>query len=379
MSGEWTEYQFKEIATAAKGKLPKNKNGSGIGVPYLTANYLRTNTADYWVEDHAGAVFAEDGDCLILWDGAGAGDLFRAKRGVVSSTMAVVTKKNNDILREFLTLLISSKANYIKETCRGTTVPHVSPDAISNMSLRIPSVPTQRRIVNLIDSLDSYIEALENHLSKARNAKNAVLHELLTAGGDGWVETTLGDIADFVNGYPFKPSDLGDVGLPVIRIKQLLDPNEPVDRSEVDTPERCLLRDGDIVFSWSGTLAVKVWNRGPAKLNQHLFRVIEKNGVFKGIVPLILQNAISQLEEMSHGTTMKHITKQSLLPYRVSLPPLPEQKKIVEVVSSMDDASYALERTLEQSEILRIGLLADLLSGEHEIPANYDQEDGGDQ
>ena len=198
-----------------------------------------------------------------------------------------------------------------------------------------------------------------------------------------WIDTTLDGIAEYINGYPFKPSDLGEVGLPVIRIKQLLDPNEPVDRTETDTPDRCLLRDGDIVFSWSGTLAVRIWNRGPAKLNQHLFRVVEKKGVYKGIIPLILDHAIEELEEKSHGTTMKHITKQTLLPHKVLLPPLPEQKRIVDLISSVD--SY-IQVISNQSEIatenndllasvtrLRSALLSDLLSGKHEIPASYDR------
>jgi type I restriction enzyme S subunit len=163
---------------------------------------------------------------------------------------------------------------------------------------------------------------------------------------EGWVETTLDGIADYINGYPFKPADLGEVGLPVIRIKQLLDSNEPVDRTETDTPDRCLLRDGDIVFSWSGTLAVRIWNRGPAKLNQHLFRVVEKEGVYKGIIPLILDHAIEELEEKSHGTTMKHITKQTLLPHKVLLPPLSEQKRIVDLISSVDSYIEALEQQI---------------------------------
>ena len=164
---------------------------------------------------------------------------------------------------------------------------------------------------------------------------------------DRWAETTLDGIAEYINGYPFKPADLGEVGLPVIRIKQLLDPNEPVDRTNTDTPDRCLLRDGDIVFSWSGTLAVRIWNRGPAKLNQHLFRVVEKKGVYKGIIPLILEHAIEELEEKSHGTTMKHITKQTLLPHKVLLPPLPEQKRIVDLISSVDSYIEALQQQLE--------------------------------
>ena len=179
---------------------------------------------------------------------------------------------------------------------------------------------------------------------------------------DGWVETTLDGIADYINGYPFKPADLGEVGLPVIRIKQLLDSNEPVDRTETDTPDRCLLRDGDIVFSWSGTLAVRIWNRGPAKLNQHLFRVVEKEGLYKGIIPLILDHAIEELEEKSHGTTMKHITKQTLLPHKVLLPPLPEQKRIVDLISSADSYIEALQQQLDSVKRSRNAVLHQLLT-----------------
>ena len=179
---------------------------------------------------------------------------------------------------------------------------------------------------------------------------------------EGWVETTLDGIADYINGYPFKPADLGEVGLPVIRIKQLLDPNEPVDRTETDTPDRCLLRDGDIVFSWSGTLAVRIWNRGPAKLNQHLFRVVEKKDVYKGIISLILDHAIEELEEKSHGTTMKHITKQTLLPHKVLLPPLPEQKRIVDLISSVDSYIEALQQQLESAKRSRNAVLHELLT-----------------
>jgi type I restriction enzyme S subunit len=179
---------------------------------------------------------------------------------------------------------------------------------------------------------------------------------------DGWSETTLDGIAEYINGYPFKPADLGENGVPVIRIKQLLDPNEPVDRTETETPERCLLANGDIVFSWSGTLAVRIWNRGPAKLNQHLFRVVEKEGVYKGIIPLILDHAIEELEEKSHGTTMKHITKQTLLPHKVLLPPLPEQKRIVDLISSVDSYIEALQQQLESAKKSRNAVLHELLT-----------------
>jgi len=178
---------------------------------------------------------------------------------------------------------------------------------------------------------------------------------------DGWVETTLDGIAEFINGYPFKPADLGETGMQVIRIKQLLDPTEPVDRTETETPDRYNLKNGDIVFSWSGTLAVRVWNRGPAKLNQHLFKVIEKKGIHKSFVPLILGHAIEELEGKSHGTTMKHITKQTLLPHKVLLPSPQEQKRIVDLIAGVDAYIETLQQQLETAKKSRNAMLHELI------------------
>ena len=179
---------------------------------------------------------------------------------------------------------------------------------------------------------------------------------------EGWVETTLGEVAEYINGYPFKPDDLGDSGLPVIRIKQLLDPTEPIDRSEIDTPNRCHLHDGDLVFSWSGTIAIRKWDRGRALLNQHLFRVVENEGVNRNWLQLAIDNSIADLVEMSHGTTMKHITKQKLLPHPVLLPPPAEQRRIVDVIESVDTYIAALEERAEIARTARSALLHDLLS-----------------
>ena len=245
--------------------------------------------------------------------------------------------------------------------------------AMMDIAVSLPPLVDQDRIIDILVSVDAYIAALQQQADDARAARNAVLHELLTAGGDNWTETTLGDIAEYVNGFPFKPEDLGEEGTPVIRIKQLLDPTETCDRTLVNVPDRCVLQAGDIVFSWSGTLAVRVWDRSRAYLNQHLFRVVEKDGVMHEWLPLVLDHAIHDLSEKTHGTTMKHVTKQTLLPHRVQLPPLSEQKRIVGIVTAMDDVVSATEKAVNDVHELRSGLLYDLLSGEHEIPETYDR------
>jgi len=179
---------------------------------------------------------------------------------------------------------------------------------------------------------------------------------------EGWTEATLGEIAEYQNGYPFKPAELGLAGLPVIRIKQLLDPAEPPDRSEVQVDPRHHINDEDLIFSWSGTLAVRSWDRGPALLNQHLFRVVERPGVDRSWLRLALDLAITALADKTHGSTMKHITKADLLPHPVVVPPLAEQRRIADLIGAIDAVRHA-SRGLARSAAVAAGVLVgDLLA-----------------
>ncbi len=385
----WVDYKFKDVASAVKGKLPKNKNEVGIGIPYLTASYLRSSKPDFWIENLEGAVTAEDGDCLILWDGAGAGDLFSAHRGVVSSTMAVVTTQNSKILREFLTLFISSKADYIKETCRGTTVPHVSPDAIANMDLKIPPLPEQKRIVNLIASVDSYIEALQQQLETAKRSRNAVLHELLIAGGESWIETTLGEASEVIMGRQLSPSKkLGTRPRPYIRAANIgswginLEDIYEMDFTEIEE-DRFACQVGDTILVEGGNeksvgcpafitekesglciqnTVIRCRSRNPEILNPnfqyHLLRFMFWRGDFA---------------QLCAGTTIMHLGQKRAEVVPISIPPIGEQLDIVDTISKFDLVVTNLEKALNNAKTLRSGLLSDLLSGGHEIPASYDK------
>lgn len=178
-----------------------------------------------------------------------------------------------------------------------------------------------------------------------------------------WVETTLGNIATFQNGYPFKPGELGGEKLPVIRIKQLLDPAAPVDHTDVEVAKRFHIRTGDLIFSWSATLASVIWDRGPAALNQHLFRVNEVAGVERRWLHYALDHAVDDLMEKSHGTTMKHVTKKVLGAHPVRVPPLVEQRRIVDVMASVDAQIEALQAEAERLASTTVRLRGDTFGG----------------
>ena len=292
--------------------------------------------------------------------------------GNISRTIALIDCDSR-LINNYLAYYLEWLSANGKFNSSGSTRDSLNISEIRIIAVPVPPLSEQKRIVDVMASVDIYIAALQQQADDARTARNAVLQGLLTAGGDGWTETTLGEIAEYINGYPFKPEELGEEGTPVIRIKQLLDPAEACDKTLIQAPDRCVLQSGDIVFSWSGTLAVRVWGRERAYLNQHLFRVVEKEGVLREWLPLLLDHSIRDLSEMTHGTTMKHVTKQTLLPHRVQLPPLSEQKRIVGIVSALDDVVITTERAVADAQSLRTGLTSDLLTGGHEIPESYDR------
>jgi type I restriction enzyme S subunit len=374
MRDVWVEYKFKDVATAVKGKLPKSKNEDGIGIPYLTASYLRSSKPDYWIQNLDGAVTAEDGDCLILWDGAGAGDLFSAYRGVVSSTMAVVTTQNSKILREFLTLFISSKADYIKETCRGTTVPHVSPDAIANMDLKIPPLPEQKRIIDLISSVDSYIEAFKKQLKNAKKSRNAVLHELLTAGGDDWIKTTLEEIAEVIMGQSPDGKSYNEKGegLPFMQGSAEFGEHHPTPEKWCSDPKK-IAGPGDLLLSVRAPVGDTNFANQRIAVGRGLSVIRAKSNSLNEFIRYVIQLNVAEMIASSGTGMFASITGKNLKQFKVLLPPLLEQKRIVEIILSMDKVVDQTQEAIDKAQNLRSGLLSDLLSGEHEIPASYDK------
>ena len=97
----------------------------------------------------------------------------------------------------------------------------------------------------------------------------------------GWKVGKLTDIAIFLNGLAmqkFPPQDIKD-SFPVLKIKELgagICDNSS-DRCSNKVPKKYIIEDGDIIFSWSGTLMVDVWCGGQCGLNQHLFKVSSSN------------------------------------------------------------------------------------------------------
>ena len=140
-------------------------------------------------------------------------------------------------------------------------------------------------------------------------------------------------LADFVNGYGFTGDDLDGDGIPVVRIQHLLDPSVEMDRTDLDVPQ-VAIQPGDLVFSWSATLAARIWDREPALLNQHLFRVDPHSGVDRRWLKYVLDVAVDALSGHMHGSAMTHITRDMMRRVRVPFRSLQMQRAIADYLDT---------------------------------------------
>lgn len=152
-----------------------------------------------------------------------------------------------------------------------------------------------------------------------------------------WSKMKLGDAATFINGYPFKPTDWETEGREIIRIQNLTGKGNDVNYFNGEIPEKYKVRKGDLLISWSATLGIFEWDREDAWLNQHIFKVVFNKVKFnKSFFKHLISTVLSEFGQKVHGSTMKHITKVNFDKTIISLPPLPEQKRIAELLDKAD-------------------------------------------
>ena len=184
----------------------------------------------------------------------------------------------------------------------------------------------------------------------------------------GWEVNALDELAVFQNGLALqKYRPQGDEGwLPVVKIAQLR--TGKADRGEKATatirPE-CIVDDGDVVFSWSGSLMVKVWCGGRAALNQHLFKV-SSTDFPKWFFLQCIRFHLGDFQSIAAGkaTTMGHIKRHHLSEAMCAVPNGQLLSAADGLMTSLLAKSIAASIQSRTLATLRDALLPKLVSGE---------------
>ena len=259
----------------------------------------------------------------------------------------------------------------------------VSLTALRNMEIEIPHIETQKKVAKILSSYDNLIENHQKQIKLLEEAAQRLYKEwfvdlrfpgyenvkIVDGVPEGWTKPSINDIADYLNGYAFKPDDWSDKGKPIIKIKEM---NEGItsstprnDGSAID--EKYNVIAGDILFSWSATLAAMIWDSEDGLLNQHLFKVTPNNGVCREYVLQSILKTLDEFKNLTTGSTMKHIQRGKLKEVFVNLPSQEIMDKFASIADVYREIVLRLQKQNSALKEARDRLLPRLMSEEIEV------------
>lgn len=326
----------------------------------------------------------------------------------LTENAAKVCVTSNDLLPQFLVYYLSSREgqNQINSLTVGTTQPKLALNRIEKILVPVPTLKEQEKIIEILSSLDDKIE-LNRQMNQTLEAMARTIFkswfvdfdpvyakmegrdyplppEIMDLFPDeleeselglipkGWKISSLEKIADYLNGLALQkyPPENDKDKLPVIKIRELRS-GSPDDQSNFATsnlPDEYVINDGDILFSWSGSLLVRMWCGGKGALNQHLFKVTSKKYP-KWFYYLWTEHHLKEFQRIAadKATTMGHIKRHHLQDAKVITP----NSKLIELGTQY--VYSIIEKILLNSKIenlliqKRELLLPKLISGEIEV------------
>lgn len=311
--------------------------------------------------------------------------------------MGLLRPNSEVVLSEYLlyAYLSPSFQQVIKaNTITGATVNRIALTELPNFEVRIPPMEEQRKVSELLSNLDKKMK-LNNQVNSELEAMAKTLYDYWfvqfdfpdvdgkpykSSGGkmvynetlereipEGWEQATLWDIAKYYNGLAMqKYRPTGNDYLPVIKIREMNNGiSLDTEKASIDIPKAAIVNDGDLLFSWSATLDVKIWSQGKGALNQHIFKVTSDDYP-QSFYYFELMNYLTHFKMMAdmRKTTMGHITLEHLKQANIVLPPIDLIKKLDEKLRSIFEHSLVLKKENNSLVELRDWLLPMLMNGQ---------------
>ena len=263
----------------------------------------------------------------------------------------------------------------IAATTVGDVIPHFKKQQLGEIRIPIPPMKIQKRIGDLYFMFCAKEECNKKiNKNLLQQAQSIFTQEFLSLDSipDGWQESSLLGIADYLNGLAmqkYRPKD-DEQGLPVLKIKELRQ-GSCDSNSELCSPfikPEYIVHDGDVIFSWSGSLLVDLWCGGTCGLNQHLFKVtssIYDKWFYYAWTNHHLQKFAAIAADMA--TTMGHIKREELAKAEVLIPSQSDYDRIGSLLAPLYDLVIANRIENRKLASLRDELLPQLMSGQLDV------------
>ena len=394
----WKKYTVEQLIDLDMLEAPMDGNHGSIhpkasdyvitGVPFIMVNDISNGHVDL-----KNCAFISEKQAATLRKGfAKPGDVLLSHKATIGRTAIVPNDFNTIILTPQITYYRVKKGidnRFLKYyfdspnfqslfnnwAGSGSTRAYLGITAQRKLPIILPELDEQIKIADILSSLDEKIDKnneINNNLEQQAHA--IFINEFLSlkTPPDGWKQASLIDIADYLNGLAmqkYRPAD-DEIGISVLKIKELrqgcCDNN-----SELCSPNiksEYIIHDGDVIFSWSGSLLVDFWCGGICGLNQHLFKVTSSKydkWFYYAWTKHYLYHFISVAADKA--TTMGHIKRGELAKAEVFIPNESDYNRIGALLQPIYDLIISNRIENKKLALLRNTLLPKLMSGELDV------------
>jgi type I restriction enzyme S subunit len=297
----------------------------------------------------------------------------------------------------YLKYIIASDsfAKYVQLINTGSNVPHISSQQIKDFPVSVPTIEEQEKIAKILSDLDSKIE-LNNKINAELEAMSKTIYDYWfvqfdfpnakgkpykSSGGkmvwndelkreipEGWVVKSLFDVCNVQYGFPFSTTFFNEdgIGLPVIRIRDILENSITNYSTETDIDNKYLIKKGDLLIGMDGNFHINYWSVEGCYLNQRVVKLSET------ILPNIylrhqVEPFIKLREQSVSRTTVGHLSDKDLKAIRVLVP----SKEIIKVIQDLFNSSLnkIIQNKNENQQLasLRDWLLPMLMNGQVKV------------
>lgn len=389
---EWKECKFKDLyRIPSKNGLSKPSRIRGSGYKMINMGELFSNDRIYNIpmelvpltDTEKENAKVEVNDLLfarqsLIAEGAGKCSIVMETDELTVFESHIIRVRLNPELAypPFFYYYFKNKNSPIRAIIQHCVQAGIKASDLAEITVKLPPLPTQQKIAAILSSLDDKIE-LNNKINTNLEQQAGALFknwfvDFSPFGGkmpEEWKVGKLSEIADYLNGLAmqkFRPKE-NEVGLPVLKIKELRQ-GSCDDSSELCSPSTIkpdfIIHDGDVIFSWSGSLLVDIWCGGTCGLNQHLFKVTSKK-YDKWFYYLWTKHHLDRFIFLAadKATTMGHIKREELDKVEVVIPDTEVYSKLTMTLSPIIDKIINTRIENRKLASLRDSLLPELMSG----------------
>lgn len=405
------EYKvLRNIVSIEKGKPPVQQPYFGKDAElYLTPEYLRGRTSAESVKPSINAVRVEDGDTIILWDGSNAGEVFRARKGILSSTMSLLNH-DDSFGKDYFLYATKYWETFLKGQTSGSGIPHVDKDVLGKVKIIQFDKPEQTKISRILSTVDRAIKQMEAVVAKQQRIKVGLMQDLLTLGID-----EQGNLRSELT-HQFKDSPLGripveweikrlddcvrkdspicygilmpgtgfDNGVPVIKVKdiiggKILQTQLLLTDPQIDNQyKRSKLHVGDLLVTIRGTtgrVALVPQELDMANITQDTARIRFKEEHLNIFFYFLFQGKIIQDQILLNtlGQAVKGINIAEVRNISFGMPQKKEQEEIAKRLIEFEESMSKTHLYLQKLILIKTALMQDLLTGKKRVTALLDE------